>query len=343
MIRLASRAPLGLEPWYYTDEGAHGPTIASLFAAQPALSRALDLVGVRQFLSRKPDGAHTCFAAARLLPAGCELWQNEVACELRSETAPKPCDETLLTLLKRAIGRILASGRRIALALSGGLDSALLLRLAGNTVPVFTLATELEGYCELGRTVANAETLGVQNLHVIHIDAEDFVGTLPEAIAACETPLYNLHPVSKWLLARELRTRGFDAMLTGDGADQVFAGADPRNYLPIVGGLTRAAGVPIVSPFLDPEVIACASRLMLDPDKTALREAAIAMLPRELAFSKKTPRFCPDFDLSRYRDAAFEKALASRLHTQIPSNAPGPEATLWATLALLFRQMEGAC
>ena len=343
MIRLASSAPLGLEPWYYTDEGVHGPTIAGLFAAQPALSRALDPVGVRQFLDQQPDGSRTCFATARLLPARCELWRNEVTCELRSEPAPKPRDEALLSLLEHAIARILASGRRIAVALSGGLDSALVLRLVDNAVPVFTLATELKGYSELGRTVASAEALGVQNLNVIRLSAEHFVGTLPEAITACETPLFNLHPVSKWLLARELRTRGFDAMLTGDGADQVFAGADPRNYLPIVGALSRAAGVPIVSPFLDPEVIVGASRLTIDPNKTALRKAASAVLPRELAFEEKTPRFCPDFDLKRYRDTAFETALATRLHTQIPSSAPGPEATLWATLALLSRQLGGVC
>jgi asparagine synthetase B (glutamine-hydrolysing) len=222
----------------------HGPTIASLFDAQPALSRALDLKGVRQFLNRQPDGVHTCFAAARLVPAGNELWRNEVACALRQMPEPEPRTEALLTLLERAVAGIVASGRRIALALSGGLDSALVLRLANNAVPVFTLATGLKDYCELNDTVTTAEKLGLQDLNVIRVDADHLISALPEAITACETPLFNLHPISKWLLARELQARGFDAMLTGDGADQVFAGADPRNYLPIVGALARAAGAP---------------------------------------------------------------------------------------------------
>jgi hypothetical protein len=86
-----------------------------------------------------------------------------------------------------------------------------------------------------------------------------------------------------------------------------------------------------MSPFLDPDVIACASHLTIDPDKTALREAATAVLPRELAFAEKTPRFCPDFDLNRFRNAAFEAALATRLQTRFHhTRRPGSNALGYA-------------
>ena len=87
-----------------------------------------------------------------------------------------------------------------------------------------TLDTRLPGHSELEQTLDTARLLGADTPEVIRVCEAELISSLPEAIAACETPLFNLHPVARFLLARSAAERGFDAILTGDGADQVFAG-----------------------------------------------------------------------------------------------------------------------
>jgi asparagine synthase (glutamine-hydrolysing) len=342
---IARGAALGLQPHYFCEDAvAHAPSIAQLFASAPNLVRTIDAIGLRQFLDRRPDGRRTCFAGVGKVPQDQELWRAGGIAELRASAAMKPPVEPLLELLDDALDRILARRGRVALALSGGLDSALLLamlRRRGKDLAIFTLATSLPSYCEREVTLAAARQLGAREVCVFEASAADFIAALPAAIAACETPLFNLHPVSKWLLLGEVRRRGFDTVVTGDGADQVFAGSDPRNYLPIVGAMARAAGVALASPFLDERVIASARTHGVDANKSALRSAAANLLPREIAHRPKTPRLMPDLDLSRFRNPAADAELARLLGIAPPPCVPGPELTLWATGTLLFQQLGG--
>jgi hypothetical protein len=107
--------------------------------------------------------------------------------------------------------------------------------------------------------------------------------------------------VSRYLLAQAVRADGFDVLITGDGADEVFGGTTGGDYLPIVGALTRAAGLAAWAPFLDPAVVATVAR---DPGKRALRALAQELgVPAEVASRAKRPRFAPAMDLARHWDA----------------------------------------
>ena len=88
---------------------------------------------------------------------------------------------------------------RIALALSGGLDSAVLLALLRGRATAYTLASSLGNYDESAQALATARALGV-TVRVVKADAEDFVQHLPEVVRYAETPLYNLHPVGRWFV-----------------------------------------------------------------------------------------------------------------------------------------------
>ena len=107
-------------------------------------------------------------------------------------------------------------------------------------------------------------------LRRIRVGAQDYVDALPAAIAACEAPLYNLHPVSRHLLARAVRADGHTTLISGDGADEIFRGDSGADYLPLVGALTRAAGLTALAPFLAPPLASVAP----DPDKHELRRLA---------------------------------------------------------------------
>lgn len=345
MSLLHSGSLFGESPHYVSPANhSHASSLKELLATSNGDNRAIDVEGFRQYFVRRPDGSRTCFQSIEKLPAGCDLHLSDEQFNVRRRDLPMR-DGPLLPLLEERIAALLAGARNVAIALSGGLDSALVLaivrRVTGRSVPILTLATGLPGYCELTDTLETARVLNAGDVDVIQVRAEQLIAALPEAIAACETPLFNLHPVTKLLLAQAAAQRGYDAILTGDGADQMFAGSDARNYLPIVGALVRSKGISLLSPFFDETIAGWAARQPIDAGKTALRNAAAQILPSEIAWRKKTARLAPDFILDGYRDRQFETQLARRLQSSPPAEGAGPEQTLWATSTLLLRQLGG--
>ncbi len=233
----------------------------------------LDPVGVQAYLDEFPVPRRSCFEG---------VWTAWEPPRPGHDGRP-PAD-----LLARAVDS--AAAGRVALALSGGLDSALLLSFLERRLPVYTL--DIPGYEELDRTARIARRFGVR-LEVVRVTHADFEDALPDAVLHAGAPLYNFHIVSKLLFARALRREGFEAAITGDGADQVFAGARGDLYLPFVGAFFRSAGVEIRAPYLDDDVVAAAET---DPAKSALRALARGRLPDALIDAPKRPTLYPGQD-----------------------------------------------
>ncbi|GEP43849.1 asparagine synthase-related protein [Brevifollis gellanilyticus] len=314
-------SPLGILPHYHHEGGtAHGPTIRSVLTHMP--HRDWDEDGVRSYLKRSPDGHRTCFDQVRTVaPAHVQPSKHLTAA----------------TALEQAMDDLAQEKRRAAIALSGGLDSALvlaMLRARGrDDIPVVTLVSSLPGYCEWQATKGTASTLGVHDLQAIEVSAADFITAFPQAITSAECPLFNLHPVSRWLLANQLRAQGVEVLITGDGADQVFAGSDPRNYLPIVGALTRAAGLELCSPFLYEAVLSSAPPPT--SDKAALRDIAQDYLPATSSQGPKKGTYTPPLDVSAHWRADAITTLSGRLHPTAPQPGSAPESVLWTSLGIL--------
>jgi hypothetical protein len=176
-------------------------------------------------------------------------------------------------LYERLVGAI-PSVEEVHVAVSGGIDSWLLaavLRSRGCRVHAWYLESGIPGYCERDAVEHCARALGI-GYRCIRVSASDFLRALPEFIAATETPIYNLHPVSKWLLADALRREGVDAVVTGDGADQVMRREWDCDLLPITLACFQAAQVRLIAPFLDDSVVAFCRRPW--PDKRPVRELA---------------------------------------------------------------------
>lgn len=168
----------------------------------------------------------------------------------------------------------------VAVALSGGLDSwvlALLLRRRGTEVRGYTLRSDVPGYCEWGQTLALAERFAMP-LEAIRVGPDAFTEALPRFLAVTRTPIYNLHPVSKLLLAEAFAARGVAVAVTGDAADQVFRCEAECDLLPLTQACFRHAGVGLCTPFLSAGVRA----LCVEPDsaKRPVRElAALLRIP----------------------------------------------------------------
>ncbi|MCX4245028.1 asparagine synthase C-terminal domain-containing protein [Paraliomyxa miuraensis] len=336
----ATRDRLGVHPLYFREhEPAVAGTIAELLRASPSPALRPDREAIARYLAGDPDDRHSCIEGIGLVPTGHTLSWRERGWQLQP---PPPLPEprgTLHDAMVDAVADLLAAPRRTAIALSGGLDSALVLAIArrelGLDPPVITLAVDVPHYGELETTRSTARTLGAA-VHEAHVSARDFLAQLPEAVRLAEVPLWNPHPVSKLLLAQAARREGFDAVLTGDAADNVFGGAFGHDYLPLVGRLLRSQGVEPCSPFFDPRVLAHAARLPADPDKPVLRELAARWLPSSIAWAPKARRLAPDFGIARLFDPAILVHQAERLGLP-PPRLDDPRARCGhTTLALLW-------
>jgi hypothetical protein len=318
----------GLRPRYQrVDRRAEGATIRDLLFEKPG-DLTLDPEGVRQRFENRLDGERTCFAAVR---------------SVVSRSPPPIADESLSLLgaVSQALVRVAHKARRPALALSGGLDSAMLLAIICRhelPVHVYTLDASLPGYSEIDATLANAAAIGCRHVRIIRASEADFIGSLPATIRAGEAPLYNAHPVSKLLLARALVAAGVDLVITGDAADQVFAGVDGRDYLPIVGAIFRAAGLRWCAPFAEEAVVAIAGRGVIDANKSALRAAAADLLPASCLEQRKRPTLAPPIDLSGYLDVRKVQRLAEEVDLP-PVLETARQRMLWTTLSLLVDAM----
>lgn len=342
-MRVAERDQFGLGRVLYHPEMAHCAT---------SISAWLDVTGVA---AGEPDGRaihgyldgqrlpdRTVVSGVRALPPGHCLIETPAG--LHAQAAPVEVGMgTRLDLrqaLRNALSQTLASGKRCGLALSGGLDSALLLALLGELdaldTPVYVLATGMPGYCEKAQAQELAAQFGVP-VNVIDVTASDFVQALPDAARVVEEPMFNLHPVAKMLLARAMAADGVELAITGDGADQVMRRDRSANYLPLCKALFDACSVVLCPPFLDPTVVAHLTALPPDPHKPCLRQLGERLgLPGRLVQGPKRGRLAPAMDLGALTDTRRIRSLAASLAMAAPALQLDSDKVLWTTLLIVL-------
>lgn len=217
----------------------------------------------------------------------------------------------LIAGLNRAVERNPAQG----LLLSGGLDSSILAAFAPE---VKALTTGLKGAhapdIDYGMKVAAA--LGLEH-HRSLFGAEEAMAAIPEVIKVLKTfDLALPNDIAIYFALKLARQCGIRSVMTGDGADELFAG---YSYMHQLGNkqldsyihrlarsmrfssvnLGRELGLEIKQPYLDTEFIALA--LEIDPHwkvanergkiwgKWILRKAFETRLPQQIIWREKTP------------------------------------------------------
>lgn len=326
---LPARDPFGFERHFYRTDGRQARSIAALAPA----SSTPDIEAIRGYLNHQRLPGRSVLHEVLAVPP---------------DPLPRPepaAAHDLATRLQASLRQALKSPAP-ALALSGGLDSALLLALLKamgvHDLPVYILATGLPGYCEREAALDMARRLGVP-AKVVHAGESDFVAALPDTARQVEEPIFNLHPVAKLLLARAMAADGITLAITGDGADQVLRRDQSANYLPLCHALFDATGVQLHAPFLDSTVVAALCSLPPDPQKQCLRELAASLdLPARLVRGPKQSRLAPAMSLGPLaaRDAMHD--LARRLGLPAPALDTDAERVQWASLSITLNHLGAA-
>lgn len=221
-------------------------------------------------------------------------WEEAPRTELDYEGAKRELERVLEEGM-REIGR--RHPGRMALALSGGLDSSIsawLARRAGVECEAFTVwfdSGSQEPPPDLAGARLTAESLGIP-LVSLRIGAEEIEELAKGAVYLLEQKYWRHVETGAYVLrlVRELKARGYRTVLTGLGGDGYFAGtgfgrklgagfqesmAAQRRHRVVLSRLAPAVGVGLLSPFHDAAVREFSLRLppeyLLEPRGVRLR------------------------------------------------------------------------
>lgn len=253
----ASRDRLGKKPFYYVLRGhglAFSSEIKGLLAAGYIDARP-DLQSLADFAAERVSdhGERTFFAGVKqILPGHAMTWESgrlsfqhywNVAAHAIAAGRPAPAAEEVLHLLNDAIRLRLRSDVPVGTLLSGGLDSSAVTCLAARGGH-----DELVALCTIDPDYPVKEAEGVQHVLAANPNVrliedkphlENFLEDLPACLWHQEEPFADASMVAHFRLMRMARKAGIKVLLTGQGADEIFAGY-PGFLIIHLSGLIRS-------------------------------------------------------------------------------------------------------
>ena len=250
-----ARDRLGVRPLHICDHGGRiwfASEVKAVFAADPAIPRALDPVGLQQtFCLWSPIAPRTAFAGVEELRPG-HVRTYAPGGAVREEAYwrpryPESVDasrgrrgqfdgslEDATVAVRQALTdavrlRMLRADVPVGSYLSGGLDSSLVAALGrevkGERFRTFSLRFDDAEYDETPFQREMARRLGTDHAEVV-VSRDDIARVFPEVVLHAERPLLRTAPAPLAMLSRLVRESGIKVVLTGEGADEMFAGYD---------------------------------------------------------------------------------------------------------------------
>ncbi len=243
---VVARDRLGVRPLYLCEHGGRlwfASEVKAIFAGDPGIPRALDPVGLAEtftFWTAVPP--QSVFRGVTELEPGHVRTISRGGTRDRAFWAPRYDDgpgssrslgeavERVRAALEEAVRlRMLRADVPVGSYLSGGLDSSLVAalgrRVKGGKFCTFSVRFEDAEYDETRHQRAVAARLESEHRDIV-VRREDIAAALPAVVAHAERPVLRTAPAPLFLLSRLVREAGIKVVLTGEGADEVFAGYD---------------------------------------------------------------------------------------------------------------------
>jgi asparagine synthase (glutamine-hydrolysing) len=246
-----ARDRLGVRPLYTCSHGGRlffGSEVKAIFAADASIPRRFDPIGLEQTftfwtvvppqgvfegVSELPPGHVRTYVDGRVTEEA--IWKPRYAEEAAGgagtfEGSIEEASEAVRAALEKATAlRMLRADVPVGSYLSGGLDSSLVASLAleakGDRMATFSLRFEDAEYDETQYQRLMVERLGSAH-HDVVVSRRDIAQVFPSVVAQTERPILRTAPAPLFLLSRLVREAGVKVVLTGEGADEMFAGYD---------------------------------------------------------------------------------------------------------------------
>ena len=144
--------------------------------------------------------------------------------------------------LIRSVRNQIVSDVPVALFLSGGLDSSLVLGIAKNflnlEIDSITLDFEEIGFSEGLLAAKTAKALGSNHTR-LKLSSRDISTLIPHVLEAMDTPIFDPACIGVFALSKHASEHGFKVVLTGDGGDELFRGYKIFEYTNYLSWATR--------------------------------------------------------------------------------------------------------
>ena len=243
---MLARDRMGVRPLYYAwHNGAFyfASEIKALLSV-PGMTAEIDPLALDEiFTLWGPLAPRTAFKGiSELPPAHRMLIENGVPKtdaywtldfpDREAVSAPRRPDavaEEVHALLADATALRLRADVPVGSYLSGGLDSAIVAALAarqvGDRLTTFSVGFESAEHDERAFQHQMVAALGTEH-HEIICTGQMIAEAFPDVIEKAERPILRTAPAPLHVLSGLVRARGMKVVLTGEGADEVFAGYD---------------------------------------------------------------------------------------------------------------------
>jgi asparagine synthase (glutamine-hydrolysing) len=245
-VVFGARDPFGIKPLYFAT-GPGGIAFSSEkkslveLAGVLGLTLELDHAALQHYLALQyvPE-PETMHAAVRRIESGTwfrvapggelhatRYFHPRFDGGVRRLAAPDATSRRIAEALRDSVSAHLVAdpGIGVGTLLSGGIDSTAIAALARERNPklvAFTTGFAVEGYSEVDVAARTAEALGIE--HVVRtVDVAEVMESLPRILWHLDDPVADPSLVPLWFVAREARRR-VKAVLSGEGADELFAG-----------------------------------------------------------------------------------------------------------------------
>ncbi|MBP1688656.1 MAG: asparagine synthase (glutamine-hydrolyzing), partial [Deltaproteobacteria bacterium] len=243
-----ARDPLGVRPLYFCEHAGRlyfASEIKAIFAADPCIPREFDPIGFDQvftFWTTVPP--QTVFRGVVELEPGHVRTYAGARVEERRFWSPKyptgqcaqfqgsladAAEATRAALEQATSLRMLRTDVPVGSYLSGGLDSsfvaALALRAKGEKFCTFSIRFEDTEYDETRYQRLMAQRLGSEHREIM-VSRADIARVFPDVVWHAERPILRTAPAPLLLLSALVHNAGIKVVLTGEGADEMFAGYD---------------------------------------------------------------------------------------------------------------------
>ncbi|MBC9914890.1 asparagine synthase (glutamine-hydrolyzing) [Chitinophaga varians] len=241
-----ARDQMGIVPFYYTvsqDNFIFGSEIKAILE-HPAVTREIDRVGLDQvFTFAGLVSPRTLFKGIHSLENGHFLLMNKGGRLIKEEywdliypegdNVPDPSSEEyyinrLEELFEASIHFRLRSDVPMGLYLSGGLDSSMIAMKVNQLVPgarkeAFSIDFIESQYSEsvYQRQIAKESNLSLNQKTFFY---NDITERLRKAIYHSECPIKETYNTASLSLSESVRSKGIKVILSGEGADEFFAG-----------------------------------------------------------------------------------------------------------------------
>ena len=241
------RDSLGIKPLYLYQDNHNlifASEIKSIFALHPKAQK-IDKSLIAEYLLNgfiyEPD---TGFEKIRKINPGSyekyDLKRNLITKNKYWELSKISTEKTIKNIngideeIKQSIKQHLVSDVSVGLFYSGGIDSSIILSETKSDIKPFTIKSSEKEYMEAGMTsdynfavnIASHLNLNISSINLTDKETtnNDFLKLIEQVAVGNEELMADFTFQSSKLLSQKVRDQGFIVMLSGMGADEIFAG-----------------------------------------------------------------------------------------------------------------------